>query len=155
MYVRRPLIMKVPLAVAEKNGLKPSIDAFLDLLITSGRDSFKADDDFGFSLEDYRFEIYNPSQGVITSKSRRGKKDIISSIEDPMYNNKINGSSINANTFAKDLKDTIVQYEPRLKNVEVVMEFVDRGAQLLVSVKGIIDDGYDTPYIYRTNIRIW
>ena len=155
MYIRRPLIMKSPQTVPDNNGLKASIDAFLDMIITSGKDSFKADDDFGFSLEDYRFEIYNPSKGVITNMNKPGKKDIISSIEDPMYKHKINGTSVNANTFAQDLKNTISQYELRLRDVEVAMEFTDYGTLLLVSVKGVINDDHDTPYSYITNIRIW
>ena len=61
MYVKRPIIMKYP--TVAKDALKKSIDAFLELLITSGKDSFKADEDFGFALEDFRFEIYSPETG--------------------------------------------------------------------------------------------
>lgn len=147
--------MKYPVTVPEKNGLKPSIDAFLDLLIASGKNSFEADDDFGFSLEDYRFEIYNPEIGLFNSPTPKGKKDLIGSIDDPLYKYKIAGSSINTQTFANDLKNTIVQYERRLKDVEVNMEFVAKGTILVVSVSGIIDDGYDTPYAYLSKISIW
>ena len=147
--------MKYPVTVPEKNGLKPSIDAFLDLLISSGKESFEADGDFGFSLEDYRFEIYNPEINLFTNASMKNQKDIIDAIEDPLDKYRISGSSINTFTFASDLKETIVQYERRLKNVEVNMEFAARGTILLVSVNGIIDDGYDTPYSYISKIRIW
>lgn len=155
MYVKRPLIMKSPVTVPEKNGLKPSIDAFLDLLISSGKESFEADLDFGFSLEDYRFEIYNPEIGLFTSASKKGKKDIIGTIEDPLDKYRISGSSLSSFTFANDLKETIDKYEHRLKKVEVGIDFAAKGSILLISVKGIIDDGYDTPYTYITKIRIW
>lgn len=147
--------MKYPVTVPEKNGFKTSIDAFLDMLISSGKNSFEADDDFGFSLEDYRFEIYNPEIGLFHSPNPKGKQDLIGSIEDPLYKYKIAGSSINTQTFANELKNTIVQYEQRLKNVEVNMEFVAKGTILVVSVNGIIDDGYDTPYAYLSKISIW
>lgn len=155
MYVRRPLIMKYPVTLPDKDGLKTSIDAFLDLLISSNRDCFKADDDFGFSLEDFRFEIYNPDVGLFHGSNSRERRDILKSIEDPMNNCKIVGSSVNSGTFASDLRKTIVQYEKRLLNVEVSMDFMARGSILLISVNGIIDDGYDTPYTYLTKIRIW
>ena len=155
MFVKRPLIMKYPVTVPEKNGLKPSIDAFLDMLITSAKGSFEADMDFGFSLEDCRFEVYDPEIGLFNNPQRNDKKDLIGAIEDPMYKYKISGSSINTQTFARDLQETIVQYERRLKNVEVNMEFVALGTVLVVSVNGIIDDGYDTPYTYISRIRIW
>ena len=155
MFVKRPIIMKYPVTIPERNGMKPSIDAFLDLLITSTKDSFKADDGFGFSLEDYRFEIYNPEAGVFHSSPKRRRKDIIDSIEDPTQKHKITGSSVNTDTFANDLKNTIVQYEQRLKDVSVNMNLLGRGAILLVTVNGIIDDGYDTPYTYNNKIRIW
>ncbi len=155
MYVKRPLIMKYPVTVKEKNGLKPSIDAFIDLLINSGKDSFKADHDFGFSFEDYRFEIYNPEVALFLDPKKTKKKDLIGSIADPIDNYKIIGSSVNTDNFAWDLRNAIVNYEHRLKNVEVNMELANYGALLLVSVSGIIDDGYDTPYTYLSKIRIW
>ena len=155
MYVKRPLIMKYPLTVRETNGLKPSIDAFIDMLINSGKDSFKADHDFGFSFEDYRFEIYDPEIAVFNNNRNQKKKDLIGSIENPADKYKISGSSVNTQTFAQDLREAIVQYERRLKNVEVNMELAARGVLLVVSVNGIIDDGYDTPYTYLSKIRIW
>jgi len=147
--------MKYPVTLPEKDGMKTSIDAFLDLLLTSNKDSFRADDDFGFSLEDYRFEIYNPDIGLFHGKGNTGKKDLIDSIEDPMYKYSITGSSINTGNFANDLRETIVKYEQRLKNVEVNMGFLSNGSILLVSVNGIINDGYDTPYTFFRKIRIW
>ena len=155
MYVKRPLIMKTSNVVPGQEGLKKSIDAFIDLLINSGKDSFKADDDFGFSLEDYRFEIYSPETSSFHQLGKKRKKDIIGSIEDPSYSYKISGSSINTETFARHLQEEIVQYEQRLKNVEVGMDFLMRGTILLVTVTGIIDDGYDTPYTYHSKIKIW
>ena len=153
MYVKRPIIMKYPNVA--KDALKKSIDAFLELLITSGQDSFKADDDFGFALEDYRFELYSPETGTFHNQVRKQKKDLIGSIEDPIHDYKIRGSSVNTETFASYLRDSIVQYEQRLKNVEVAMDFLARGTVLLVSVSGVIDDGYDTPYTYYNKIKIW
>lgn len=155
MYVKRPIIMKKTNVVLKQDGMKRSIDAFLDLLITSAKDSFKADEDFGFSLEDYRFEIYSPETGTFLQTQRKRRKDLIESIEDPMRKYKIAGSSINTNTFAEHLRDTIVQYEQRLKNVQVGMDFLLRGTVLLISVAGVIDDGYETPYNFLRKIKIW
>ena len=147
--------MKNTNVVPGQDGIKKSIDAFLDLLIASGKDSFKADDDFGFALEDFRFEIYSPETGLFHHVEKKKKKDIIASIEDPVHKSKINGSSINTDTFATHLYETITQYEQRLKDVQVAMEFIMHGTVLLVNVTGIIDDGYDTPYSYFNKIKIW
>ena len=35
------------------------------------------------------------------------------------------------------------------------MDFIANGTALLVSVNGVIDDGYDTPYTYYNKIQIW
>ena len=155
MYVKRPIIMKKTNVAQRPDGMKRSIDIFLDLLVTSGKDSFKADEDFGFSLEDYRFEIYNPETGSFYQMKRNKRKDIIGSIEDPVHNYKIVGSSVNSSTFAEHLRDTIVQYEQRLKNVQVGTEFLLRGTVLLITVTGIMDDGYETPYTFYRKINIW
>lgn len=155
MYVKRPILMKKTNVARRPDEMKRSIDAFLDLLITSGKDSFKADEDFGFSLEDYRFELYNPETGSFNNMQRRKRKDLIGSIEDPLHSYKIIGSSVNTSTFAEHLRDTIVQYETRLKNVGVGMEFLMQGTVLLISVSGIIDNGYETPYTFYRKIKIW
>ena len=155
MYVKRPLIMKYPMTVPEKDGLKKSIDQFLDLIVSSERNSFKADADFGFSLEDFRFEIYNPELGLFHDHEKDVKKDLIGSIDDPMHSCKIAGSSVNTDTFANHLRDVIAEYEPRLRDVGVNTEFFANGSILIVAVKGIINDGYDTPYTYYSKIRIW
>jgi len=147
--------MKYPVTVSENDGFKHSIDQFLDLLISSGRNSFKADDDFGFSLEDFRFEIYNPEMGVFHNPEKKGQKDLIGSITDPLNSYKIKGSSVNIGTFAGHLKSTIQEYESRLKDVEVNTEFMSNGTVLLIAVKGVVNDGYDTPYTYYKKIRIW
>ena len=155
MYVKLPIIMKYPVTVAPKESIKPAIDAFLNLLISSSKDSFKADDEFGFSLEDYRFEIYDPEVGLFHDTQMKRKQDIIGSIEDPTRKHKMSGSSINTGTFAKDLSEAIAIYERRLKDVVVSMELMAHGSVLLITVNGIIDDGYDTPYTYHNKIRIW
>ena len=155
MFVKRPLVMKYPVTVPEKDGFKQSIDQFLDLLLSSGRNSFKADDDFRFSLEDFRFEIYSPELGLFHTFNKSEKKDIIGSIDDPLHSYKIAGSSINSGTFANHLRDRIVEYETRLKNVQVSMDLLANGTVLLVTVTGVIDDGYDTPYTFYKKIRIW
>ena len=82
-------------------------------------------------------------------------KDLIGSIDDPLHSYKIVGSSINTGNFANHLKETITEYEPRLRNVEVNTEFIANGTVLVVAVKGIINDDYDTPYTYYSKIRIW
>lgn len=153
MFVKRPIIMKYP--TVEQQEMKKSIDAFLELLITSGKDSFKADEDFGFALEDFRFEIYSPETGMFHSAPKKQKKDLIGSIDDPIHDYKLRGSSINTGTFASHLEESIRMYEQRLKNVEVAMDFMANGTILLVSVNGIMDDGYDTPYSYYNKIKIW
>lgn len=155
MYVKRPLIMKYPVTVPEKDGIKRSIDQFLDMMISSGRNSFKADDDFGFSLEDFRFEIYNPDVGVFNNPEQNEQKNLIASIDDPLHSYKIAGSGINSGTFANHLRQVITEYETRLRDVEVNTEFIANGTILVVAVKGTINDGYDTPYSFYSKIRIW
>ncbi len=155
MYIQRPLIMKYPVVVKEKSGLKKSIDQFVDMIISSGRYSFKADEDFGFSFEDFRFEIYNSELGVFHNNVSQNPKDIIDTIEDSLHSYKMTGSSLNSGTFANHLKEVVEKYEVRLKNVEVNTEFLSNGSLLVVAVSGNIDDGYNTAYTCYKKIRIW
>ena len=94
-----------------------------------------ADSEYGFILRNLRFENFNENDGTLD--------DV-----------KVSGSSKNANTFASELKDTIVRNEPRLSDVNVTLTYIREEKTIYVSVKGVITDT-GKPYQYQTTIRIW
>ena len=159
MNVKRPLIMKSPTVTPGRDGLKKSIDAFLELLIYSGKDSFKADDDFGFSLEDFRFESFSVERAkffeTVQNKQNPKENTQLFDIKNPLYDKKIIGDSRTSDTFATELKRTIERYEKRLKDVSVSMDFQSRGKIIHITVSGKINDETHAFYYYEFNTVVW
>ena len=117
----------------EKN-IKKSIGYFLKLLISSPNGSFKPDSRFGFSLENCHFENTNSKEEI------KGKR--------------ISGKSININNYAKDLEQSILLFEPRLKNVIVKTDFNKNRSKILISINGTIVDT-KTEYQQELEFYIW
>ena len=115
--------------------LEKSISSSLTLLLQTPCYSCVADSEYGFILRNLRFENFNENDGTLD-------------------NVKVSGSSKNANTFASELKDTIVRNEPRLSDVNVTLTYIREEKTIYVSVKGVITDT-GKPYQYQTTIRIW
>ena len=140
--------LSYPLSI--KNGrfgrtpdLKASIDASLDLLVSTPVMESVCCPLFGFVFNNYRFESFNENEGTVrSSASERG------------YGRKISGSSINVNTFASALKQAIEDFEPRLGNVKVAMSYVREERKIYINVRGEIK-AKEAEYSYDTTIKAW
>ncbi len=117
---------------AEKN-IEKSIADFILLLVKSRNGSFKPDVRFGFSLKNCHFENTD-SKDEIEEKKIRGKSD-----------------SLN---YAKDLKEAITQFEPRLQNPKVEIDFDKEHSKGTISISGTL---IDTKRKYKQDIKfhIW
>jgi len=116
--------------------LKESIDNFIDLLVVSPNGSFKADYNFGFVFQNFRYENCDANEEINSKK---------------LY-----GISLNRNNYAYDLKCTIEEYESRLKNVEVKMGYDPKIKEISLEVTGKYEEDY-TEKKYQKNISfiIW
>lgn len=144
------MITRIPLQInsgvlATYTDVKESIDAHVDLLLTTPVGSCVSDPNFGFILNNLRFEIFNENEGVVLNAD-----------DDPseLYEKKVSGSSRNVNTFAIELKQLIEHYEPRLEDVLVTMSYVREHRKIYITIKGVIIET-QTNYQYQTSIRIW
>jgi len=134
---------KIPITVTgnlmEENitgKIKDSIDNFIELLVVSPNGSFKADYNFGFIFQNFRYE---------NCDSR-----------DQINDKKLFGESINRNNYAFDLKQTIESYESRLKNVQVKMLYDAKIKKVSLDITGKYEEGF-IEKVYQKNISflIW
>mgnify|MGYP002516215880 FL=1 len=145
------MITRIPLkvnrgALEAYTRIEDSIDANIKLLLTTPLGSCVSDPNFGFILNNLRFEIFNENEGVV-----------LNSIEDDnseLYEKKISGSSRNINTFAIELKQLIEHYEPRIEDVLVTMSYVREHRKIYITVKGQII-ATEQPYLFQTTMRVW
>lgn len=131
------------------NDEKKSIDEFLFLLISTPKNSFVVDKNFGFIFNNLKFEILNENEGVVYDSANEQllqRKGI--------YEKKISGSSKNLNTFAAELKEAIDRYEKRLQGVSVTMSYIREEKLIYIAVKGTIVSSKER-YRYITTIKIW
>lgn len=144
MITRIPLQIKTGV-LATYTDVKESIDAYMELLLTTPVGSCVSDPNFGFILNNLRFEIFNESEGVVLNAEEERSE---------LYDKKVSGSSRNINTFAIELKQLIEHYEPRLEDVLVTMSYVREHRKIYITIKGVITET-QTNYQYQTSIRIW
>ena len=136
-------------SISRTDNLKESIDSFLEILLTSACGDCCIDPEFGFIFNNMRFEIFNEREGTIyNSTSIEGEE------EDELYTKKISGNSKNINTFATNLKETIMKYEPRLTDVSATMSYVRDERKIYITVTGVIIDTREK-YNYDTTLKIW
>lgn len=130
---------------------KESIDRFLNVLLTSARNTCPSDPEFGFIFNNLKFEIFNEREGVVYNSSDKPEL-----LEDSagLYKKKISGSSKNLNTFASELKNTIIEYEKRLSDVSTSMTYIREERLIYINIKGIIKAG-NLPYDYTTTLKVW
>lgn len=145
----------IPLRAGSKGlereaNLKASIDASLNLILTTPQYETPADPLFGFVFINLKFEIFNENEGVVYNS---GDSDDAQSLEG-LYDKKVSGSSKNLNTFAAELKEVISTYEKRLGNVAVTMTYIGEKRLIYITVKGTIRATQE-PYTYMTTIRVW
>lgn len=129
--------------------MKKSVDSFIALLLSSKKHSCIADDDFGFIFENLRYENIDPNRGLFINND----DNLI--LRSSIYDKKINGTGKNVNSFAKEIKNSIEKYEKRLENVEISIDFQQKGKIVCIMVNGILCDHRNTPYSYEFKINIW
>ena len=139
--------------------MKASIDAFLQLLIASNKYDSIADQDFGFCLEDFRFEGFSSEHAkfleqIPTVKDENENTELCE-IRSHLYLKRLVGNSKNADTFARELKNTIERYERRLREVQVTMDFQKYGCLIHIIVTGKINNAANTIYYNEFNVDVW
>lgn len=147
MNLTTPILLNRPLEY--NDDMKKSVDSFLTLLLSSKKHSCIADDDFGFVFENLRYGNIDPNRGIFINNDN----DPI--YRSSVYDKKINGTGKNANSFAKEIKNSIEKYEKRLENVEISIDFQQKGKIVCIMVNGILCDNRNTPYSYEFKINIW
>ena len=159
MLIRNPLKFRYPIVDLDNNNIKASIDSFLRFLISSNKYDSIADEELGFSLENFRYEGFSSSNGQFLERKQVSKdkeeNTMLNEIRDPLYNKKLIGNSKRPDTFARELKTCIERYERRLKDVSVNMDFQKNGRLIHVIVTGVIDNVANTLYYNEFNIEVW
>ncbi len=146
--------LSIPLQITNKGFLREeridkSINSAISMLLQTDCYSCAADPNYGFIFKNLRFEIFNENEGTVyNSLPNLTEKD------NDLYNKKVSGSSRNISTFAAELQKSIVEYEPRLSDVNAVLTYIREERLIYVSVKAIIKDTGDN-YQYQSTIRIW
>ena len=128
-------------------------------MISSNKYDSIADEELGFSLENFRYEGFSSSNAQFLERKQVSKdKDentMLNEIRDPLYNKRLIGNSKRPDTFARELKNCIERYERRLKDVSVSMDFQKNGRLIHVIVTGVIDNVSNTLYYNEFNIEVW
>ena len=116
--------------------IKDSIDSFIQLLVVSPQGSFKADYNFGFEFQNFRFENSDSNEQINYKK---------------LY-----GDSINKNNYAYDLKISIEAYESRLKDVHVRMNYDPKIKKISLDITGYYEENYvEKRYDKNISFLIW
>ena len=159
MLIRNPLKVRYPIVDLDNSHVKESIDTFLRFLISSNKYDSIADEQLGFSLEDFRYEGFSSESGQFLERSQAIKdpteNTMLGEIKDPLYKKRLIGNSKRPDTFAQELKKCIERYERRLKDVAVTMDFQKNGRLIHVIVTGVIDNATNTLYYNEFNIEVW
>jgi len=135
--------IKIPVTITESftkenitGKIKESIDNFIDLLVVSPNGSFKADYNFGFVFQNYRYENCDSNEQI--------------------NDKKLYGLSVNKNNYAYDLKLTIEKYESRLKKVEVTMGYDSKIKEISLEITGKYEEDFaEKNYQKNISFLIW
>jgi hypothetical protein len=114
--------------------VKDSIDDFIELIVFSANGSFKADYYFGFVFQNTKFQ----------------NSDQNNQIEEK----KIIGESQNKNNYAHELKMAIEEYETRINNVRVIINYDTNKKMVSIDVSGQYEEDF-TEKNYTKNITFY
>ena len=148
--------ISLPLRI-EKGGLarsaspKQAIDDAISLLISTPLYSSVADPEFGFVFTNLRFEQIDEKEGVVCGSASDGFQSVL---DDDVYEKKLSGNSRNINTFASDLRNAVLMYEPRLDSVKVNMTYVREERAIHIVVTGIIRETGEEYQLHKI-FTIW
>ncbi len=159
MLIRNPLQLRYPIVDMDDSSIKESIDCFLKLLISSNKYDSIADEDFGFCLEDFRYEGFSSEQAKFLERANvvrdKSENTNLAEIKSPLYSKRLVGNSKNADTFARELKTSIERYEKRLKEVAVNMDFQKNARIIHIIITGKIDNASNSQYYNEFNVEVW
>lgn len=130
---------------------RQAVDQFLRLLLDTPQNGCIADRDFGFILNNLRFELFNEHEGVVYNSVTQ--EDDLSK-DAGLYDKKISGSSRNLNTFAAELKLAVERYEQRLTDVAATMTYIREERTIYINVKGRLLPDL-TNYSFTTTLKVW
>ena len=150
--------LRYPIVDLNDGNIKESIDNFVKLLISSNKYDSISDTDFGFCLEDFRYEAFSSEQAKflkIDVAADPTENTKLAEIKSPLYAKRLIGNSKNPDTFARELKQSIERYEKRLKEVTVNMDFQKNARIIHIIVTGIIDNASNTQYYNEFNVEVW
>ena len=136
-------------ALGRQSETAVSVRSFLELLISTAKYTCVPDPEFGFILNNLRFESISETEGIVSRgpASRSGESD-------PIYDKKISGTSSNMETFAYELKLAIEHYEKRLSDVKVTMTYVRQNKMIHINVRGkLVED--DSDFQFATDVKVW
>ena len=94
--------------------------------------------------------MFNENEGVVFDSGETDSMDGVLGL----YDKKISGSSKSINTFAAELKEAIIQYEPRLDGVTVSMTYIREERQIYITVKGVLKST-KSDYVYKQIYKVW
>ena len=149
MYLSVPLHTRIAGGLERDTKDVDSIKSFIELLVRTPKGSCESDPDFGFVFKSFRFENFNEERGVLYSSSNDDTSTAV------YYKRKIQGRSINSNTFAHDLKKSIERYEPRLRQVNVSMEYTQKEKIILLTIRGVVGDTISETFSHKIKIHVW
>lgn len=139
-----------PKGLKQEDNMKRALDQSIQLLLTTPQFSTPADLNFGFVFNNLRFELLNEYEGVVYDSKNQEEPHGL----EGLYDKKISGSSRNLNTFAADLRDTLRNYEKRLRDIAVTMTYIREERKIYVTIKGVIDETQQK-YEYTTTLKVW
>ena len=148
MSISIPIRLTSASGLVREQDVSMAIRQFLELLVSTPCGSCESDPEFGFVFKNYRFENFNEDKGVLSSSG----DEIFQSV---YYKRKIQGRSINSNTFAHELKKSIEKYEPRLRQVRVNMEYRRLEKTVVLTVNGVIGEKITEPFMHQIKIHVW
>ena len=120
----------------ETKTIKASIDDFIELIVFSANGSFKADYYFGFVFQNTKFQ--NTDQ------------------ENQVEERKIQGESYNKDNYAYLLKTAIEEYESRIRNVRVMIDYDTDYKKVSIDVHGRYEEDFsDKQYEKNVTFYIW
>ncbi len=146
--------LKIPLQFNPQRGFEKdtstsdSIRNIINLIVNTAISSCTSSPSFGFALKNYQFEIFDEKKGTIALHPN-------TTFVSPSYKLKIQGNSRDFNTFANELKEQIIQYEPRLRDVNVQMDYTQVDKNIKISIKGFIMEKTIEKFEHIINQHVW
>lgn len=151
------MYLSIPLRISDRRlqteaDTTQSIRQFLDMLAASAQGSFAADPEFGFVLKNFRFQNFNEDKGVLYSAKDKHGHPIESSV---YYRHKVHGKSRTSNTFAMDFRDAVQRYEPRLRQVNVDMDYARQQKTITLTITGKTGPNFNDPFDHKITFHVW